>query len=149
MRADRRESVFFAAILFGGLKCPLRSFCVINRAPLAKNVKDREGEFPKRVSLIGGGSRSRRWAEILASVLQRPLLRHADSELGPAFGAARLAMLAVTGRSPTEICQRPPVSEVIKPRTEHLEAYQRQFARFQSLYGKLEPEFQGGAAMGG
>ena len=101
------------------------------------------------VSLIGGGSRSRRWAEILASVLQRPLLRHADSELGPAFGAARLAMLAVTGRSPTEICQRPPVSEVIKPRTEHLEAYQRQFARFQSLYGKLEPEFQGGAAMGG
>ena len=46
-----------------------------------------------QVSLIGGGSRSRLWGQILASVLNRPLNRHEGSELGPAQGAARLSCL--------------------------------------------------------
>ena len=46
------------------------------------------------MSVIGGGSRSLFWGRILASVLDRPLTFHAGGELGPAFGAARLARLA-------------------------------------------------------
>ena len=55
------------------------------------------------VSLIGGGSRSRIWAKILASVLNQPLLRHLGSELGPALGAARLGILAVNNGLPEVI----------------------------------------------
>ena len=52
------------------------------------------------VSVIGGGARSRFWGRILASALDRPLHYHAGAEVGPAFGAARLARLAVTRRRP-------------------------------------------------
>ena len=52
------------------------------------------------VSVIGGGARSRLWGRILADVLGRPLTYHAGGDVGPAFGAARLARLAVTGEDP-------------------------------------------------
>ena len=67
------------------------------------------------VSVIGGGSRSRLWGEILASVLNRPLTYHAGGEIGPAFGAARLARLAATGENPVDVCTPPPVTHVIAP----------------------------------
>ena len=41
--------------------------------------------------VIGGGSRSRAWVTIIASVLGVPLHRVAEGERGGAFGAARLA----------------------------------------------------------
>ena len=47
-----------------------------------------------RVSLIGGGSRSAYWAQMLADATGLRVVRHADSEVGPSLGAARLAWLA-------------------------------------------------------
>ena len=101
------------------------------------------------VSLIGGGSRSRLWSKILASVLDIPLLRHEGSEMGPALGAARLALLAFTNGLPEEICTRPEVSEVIEPSPAHVEQYRTGQDRFRSLYKCLETEFQGSVAAGG
>ena len=62
------------------------------------------------VSVVGGGARSRYWGRILASVLGRSLRYHAGGEVGPAFGAARLARLAVTGENPSAVCAPAPVS---------------------------------------
>ncbi len=67
------------------------------------------------VSLIGGGSKSHLWAQILASVLERPMIRHDSPEMGPALGAARLAMLASNNGSLEEICQRPGIKEIVEP----------------------------------
>ena len=39
-----------------------------------------------RVTVIGGGARSRFWGRILASALDRPLHYGRGGELGPAFG---------------------------------------------------------------
>ena len=59
------------------------------------------------VSVIGGGARSRYWGRILASVLGQPLTYHPGGETGPAFGAARLARLAVSGEAPADVCTPP------------------------------------------
>ena len=57
--------------------------------------------------VIGGGSRSPVWIAIIASVLGIPLSRLAAGENGGAFGAARLARMAVTGEARTPCaCRR-------------------------------------------
>jgi xylulokinase len=51
----------------------------------------------ERIRLIGGGARSRLWAEIIATVLDRRLELPAEGALGPALGAARLARQSIGG----------------------------------------------------
>jgi xylulokinase len=51
----------------------------------------------ERVALIGGGARSRLWAELIATALGRALLLPANAAFGPALGAARLARQAIGG----------------------------------------------------
>ena len=51
----------------------------------------------ERISVIGGGARSRLWTQIIATVLDRPLQRPAESAVGTALGAARLARQAIGG----------------------------------------------------
>jgi len=93
------------------------------------------------VSVIGGGSRSRLWGTILASVLRRALTYHAGGEVGPAFGAARLARLAVTGEDPVAVCTLPPVTHVVEPDVALADRYAAILPRFRGLYGLLKHEF--------
>ena len=93
------------------------------------------------VSLIGGGSRSRLWGQILASVLNRPLNRHEGSELGPAQGAARLAMLAAGQGSLEQICTRPKISEVLEPQPSLVMHYQEKQEQYRKIYRSLEDFF--------
>ena len=93
------------------------------------------------VSLIGGGSRSRLWGQILASVLNRPLNRHEGSELGPAQGATRLAMLAVGKESLEQICTRPKISEVLEPQPSLVMHYQKKQEQYRKIYRSLEDFF--------
>lgn len=90
-----------------------------------------------RVSVIGGGARSHLWGRILASVLDRPLQYHAAAEIGPAFGAARLARLALTGEEPMAICTAPPVAAVVPPEPALQATLHAQRARFRALYPAL------------
>ena len=46
------------------------------------------------IYIIGGGSKSFFWADLIASVLGQRIIVGEDSDLGPAVGAARLAMLS-------------------------------------------------------
>ncbi len=93
------------------------------------------------VSVIGGGARSRLWGRILAAVLDRPLTYHAEGEIGPAFGAARLARLAVTGEDPEAVCKAPPVSHVVEPDPGLRDAFAAGRERFVGLYLDLKPAF--------
>ncbi|GIR89954.1 MAG: hypothetical protein CM15mP88_3230 [Pseudomonadota bacterium] len=95
------------------------------------------------VSLIGGGSRSRLWGQILASVLNRPLNRHEGSELGPAQGAARLAMLAAGQGSLEQICTRPKISEVLEPQPSLVMHYQEKQEQYRKIYRSLETSLVG------
>jgi xylulokinase len=88
----------------------------------------------ERLSLIGGGARSRYWAQVMADVLELPLDLRTGAEVGPAFGAARLARLAVTGESPEGVCRRPVLIETLTPRPARVEAYRRAQPQFRALY---------------
>jgi xylulokinase len=91
--------------------------------------------------VVGGGARSRFWTRVLAAALNIPLVRYEGAEQGPAFGAARLARLAVTGEGPQEVCTPPPILEVVEPDPALAQAYRTRHGAFRRLYRALEPEF--------
>ena len=93
------------------------------------------------ISVVGGGARGRYWGRILASVLRRPLHYHVGGEIGPAFGAARLARLAVTGEEPSVVCAPPPVSHIVDPVPDLVDACGSRQPVFRRLYDTLKPEF--------
>ncbi|MFB2551993.1 xylulokinase [Ensifer soli] len=64
---------------------------------------------------IGGGSRSDLWLSMIATCLGVELKVPAASELGAAFGAARLGMIAATGAAPQDVLRRPVISRAIAP----------------------------------
>ncbi len=98
------------------------------------------------VSVIGGGARSQVWGRILASVLKRPLVYHADGDVGPAFGAARLGRLAANGETSEEICNPPAIDHVIEPDDALVDIFDERRTQFRRLYVALEPEFSALAA---
>lgn len=108
----------------------------------AKYALETAGTTLTCAGLIGGGSRSTFWARILANILDIPLLRYEGSDKGPAFGAARLAKLAVTGEPPEKICKAPRIIQTINPEPPLVEAYAPRIDAFRSLYRTLKPEFR-------
>jgi len=95
----------------------------------------------ERTALIGGGSRSRLWGEILASVLNRPLDLLADGEFGPAFGASRLARLARSGESARDICTMPTITHTQLPDERWVDYYAAQLDQYRGLYAALKDKF--------
>ena len=94
--------------------------------------------------VIGGGAKSGFWMQILSNVLNIPLIRYVGADKGPAFGAARLARLAVTGEAPADVCVRPDILDVTTPQPALVEAYRPKIAQFRRLYMALKSEFSSG-----
>ncbi|MBB4041714.1 xylulokinase [Microvirga flocculans] len=107
----------------------------------AKECLSRAGTPLAAAGMIGGGSRSALWARIFASVLNVPLARYEGGDKGPAFGASRLARLAVTGESPEAVCLPPGVLETVEPEPSLVELYAPRIESFRSLYRAIKPEF--------
>ncbi|QDH24673.1 xylulokinase [Neokomagataea tanensis] len=95
------------------------------------------GSVIRSADVIGGGSRSRLWVSILASVLNLPLHRLAHGEQGGAFGAARLARLALSSEDVENVCTPPERSETISPIPELVEAYTHAQERYRFAYPLL------------
>ena len=107
----------------------------------AKRALERAGTPLTQAGMIGGGSKSRFWTGMFASVLNIPMIRYQGSDKGPAFGAARLARLAVTGEAAEDVCTAPAVLETVLPEPRLVELYQPRIQAFRSLYQSLKPEF--------
>ncbi len=88
------------------------------------------------VTVIGGGSRSAFWGELIADVLQRPLILREGGEVGPAFGAARLGQIAAESADPEQICVAPPINQTIEPNSDNAQRYSDRLARYRSLYAQ-------------
>ncbi len=95
------------------------------------------GTTVAEMDAIGGGSRSRTWLRIIAAALGLPVHRLAEGEHGGAFGAARLARLAVTGERPEAVCTPPARAETIAPDPALQAAYATQLERYRALYPAL------------
>ena len=66
-------------------------------------------------------------------------MRYDASNRGPAYGAARLARLAVTGEAVTAVVFPPPVKDIIEPDAALRDAYRPRLEAFRALYGALKP----------
>ncbi|HTO66929.1 MAG TPA: xylulokinase [Bradyrhizobium sp.] len=93
------------------------------------------------VDLVGGGSRSSLWAQIMADVLGIPVHRVEEGEVGAALGAARLGRLAATGEKPAEVCRRPRRLATFVPRAAVVAAYDDAYAQWRRLYPALKEFF--------
>jgi xylulokinase len=95
------------------------------------------------VAVIGGGARSRYWGAMLASILDRTLSYHEGGEVGPAFGAARLSRIAVSGGDPVAVCRPLPVTHTIAPDPAQKAYYQARWPLYRQLYQDLKQRFAG------
>jgi xylulokinase len=96
-----------------------------------------------RISVIGGGSRSGYWGRILASALGKTLVYRRGGDVGPSYGAARLARLCLGEDSIEDICTAPPISAVVEPDPALTDLLAAKRARFKALYKTLQPLFSG------
>lgn len=85
--------------------------------------------------LIGGGSRSAYWADMLANVLGITLHQVVGSEHGCALGAARLARMAAEGGS--VMAAKPKRLRSFEPRAALARQYDEAFALWRTLYPLL------------
>jgi len=97
------------------------------------------GVRTSEIVLVGGGSRSDYWAQMLANIINRPLVRREGGDFGPALGAARLARLGIDGGSIPDSCPIPvSLGEFFPDRSQHERHAQRR-TNFHRLYRQLEP----------
>lgn len=89
---------------------------------------------PRQLLAVGGGSRSRYWLTLIATVLGLPIAVPEEGDFGAAFGAARLGLIAAEGADPFAICTPPPISAVIEPVAALVDDYADAYREFRRLY---------------
>jgi xylulokinase len=94
-----------------------------------------------QVSVIGGGAKNKYWGTILANIINKPLLYHNESELGPAFGAARLAIIGDLNVPVNEIATSPKIGHTINPNQREHENYMVRFNLYHKIYQQLRSSF--------
>ena len=95
------------------------------------------------ISVIGGGARSMWWGRVLSAALRQPLIYREGSEVGPAYGAARLGRLAKTGEAPGDVCKPPAVRTVIEPDSRDVERLAPKRQLFSQLYQDIRARYRG------
>ncbi|MGJ4954078.1 xylulokinase [Bradyrhizobium sp. HKCCYLRH2015] len=90
------------------------------------------------LDLVGGGSRSLLWAQIMADVLGVTVHRVEEGEVGAAIGASRLGRLAATGEAPADVCRKPRRLQSFEPRAPQRAAYDDAYAQWRKLYPALK-----------
>ena len=83
-----------------------------------------------RLIATGGGSRSKYWLKLLASVLGIPVELPVRGDFGAALGAARLGMIASGDVSIPAACTLPNIDQVFEPEPRFLESLSSKYERF-------------------
>ena len=88
--------------------------------------------------MVGGGARSMFWVQLLADMLEVPLVLSKDGVAGAALGAARLAWLA-DGGSIEEVCKTPAELDGASRIPSEVLHLRDRYARFRAAYPALRP----------
>ena len=103
-----------------------------------QDVLEQSGTRVSELLVVGGGTRSKFWMQLLANALNRRITICKGSEVGAAFGAARLARLAVTGEAAVEVCTKPKPLLHLEPDQKLSKAYADRLGDFRALYRALK-----------
>lgn len=79
---------------------------------------------------VGGGSRSDYWLAAIATALETPVSIPEAGDLGAAFGAARLGMMAATGD--LSVATPPKITRTVDPDPKHAAAFGDAHARYRA-----------------
>jgi xylulokinase len=99
---------------------------------------NRAGTSLKRVTAVGGGSRSIYWLKTIATVLNMPVDIPAEGDFGAAFGAARLGLIAATGADPFEVCAPPRTERTIEPDASLIDDFSEAYHTYRNLYPAIK-----------
>lgn len=92
------------------------------------------------VLLVGGGARSRLWAEMIATLIDRPLALPVGREVSAAIGATRLARVAAgEGTAETVLAKRPKIEGVVDPVPALAQPLSDRFAQFEDAFTRIKP----------
>ena len=90
------------------------------------------------INPVGGGSKSELWLKIIATVLGVPVDLPAAGDVGGAFGAARLGLIAATGADFRKVLTAPKTARTIKPEPKARDAYEAHYRRYASIYPAIK-----------
>jgi xylulokinase len=91
-----------------------------------------------RLMAVGGGTKSEIWLKIIATVLGIPIDLPAAGDVGGAFGAARMGLVAATGADFRKVFTKPRISKSIQPERAVMAAYEDQYQRYTKLYPAIK-----------
>lgn len=96
-----------------------------------------------KIVLIGGGSRSKIWREIICDIFETPLITLKNEE-GPAFGAALLGGVGCGLYKSVEEAVEKTVRQAdeIKPNSGNFPIYRKTYDIYRSLYKDLKDDFK-------
>ena len=87
---------------------------------------------------VGGGTKSELWLKIISTALNVPIDLPAAGDIGGAFGAARMGMVAATGADFRSVFSKPKIAKTITPEKTALAAYEDQFQRYKKIYPSIK-----------
>ena len=96
------------------------------------------GTHVTRVMAVGGGTKSELWLRIIAATLGIPVDLPAAGDVGGAFGAARMGLMAATGASHTSVCTTPKIAKTIFPERSAMAAYEAAYGRYRKIYPAIK-----------
>ena len=96
-------------------------------------VMQQAGTHLQQCSLVGGGARSDRWAQLVSDALDLPIVTHTGGEAGGAMGAARLGWLAAGG-DVAEACRKPKIARRFQPQAENRDMLRERLQTYRQLY---------------
>jgi xylulokinase len=108
----------------------------------------RAGAQIDQIQLVGGGSRSALWAQLIANTLDVKVEIGQDSGVGAALGAARLARLCEAETTVDQldaICRKPKTNFVFYPQADAVRLQEKRQKLFRSTYQSMKPIFQAAA----
>jgi xylulokinase len=92
----------------------------------------------ERALAVGGGSRSRKWLQIIANTLDIAIDIPEEGDFGAGLGAARLGLIAATGADPFAVCTQPKIRETVEPDQNLVPAYAAAYATYKRLYPAIK-----------
>ncbi len=96
------------------------------------------GATINRLMAVGGGTKSEIWMKIMATAMGLPIDLPASGEVGGAFGAARMGLVAATGEDFRKVFTRPKTAKTFTPEKSATAAYDDHYHRYTQIYPAIK-----------